>query len=590
MATPVTEERNTHTTNIDIASPKHIIKLLEKCDSEIFDGWGDFAANQNLFSTSVLETIGLVQHHVEMILQESDTTSGVVISGCGTSGRFAFLTVRGMNELFFKILKKTKPCFEYIIAGGDRSLFTSQETFEDDPIVGADLLKKISADKERIIYIGITCGLSAPFIAGQIDYCLKNLDKFTPVLIGFNPANLARSKGIEKWGNRSFLDLMEIYQKAVLKGQAFLINPVVGPEAICGSSRMKGGTATKIILGTIFFGAYCRIYSICSKPKVREWIQSYREAWCEVYREAANLSQVIEWAGQALKSSGHIYYLGEDSLGITGLIDASECPPTFGADINDIRAFLYDGYNSLNNVEGDLTNYGEEYCISLNHFKDKISNHLQDTDLVICLTKNSNVDFVESFFSILKCKVVVANFIWKGEEISLPVNNQFKTMNFVIPFQTIESLVSSDIADFLSVSFCEIAAKCFLNSISTAAHILKGKVFKNLMIDMKPSNNKLFYRSLRIIQRFSGLSETRSMEFLLKSIYNTDCLTPDILSAPVATHVENSLHKSRIVSVALTASLKNCSIQKAKEILAQEPIIRNVISASIRSEFWKKIL
>jgi len=46
--------------------------------------------------------------------------------------------------------------------------------------------------KERVLFIGITCGLSAPYVAGQLDYCMNNLDVFTPVLLGFNPITLSR--------------------------------------------------------------------------------------------------------------------------------------------------------------------------------------------------------------------------------------------------------------------------------------------------------------------------------------------------------------------------------------------------------------
>jgi len=43
-----------------------------------------------------------------------------------------------------------------------------------------------------MLYIGITCGLSAAYVAGQLDFCLQNLNLFTPVLLGFNPIDKAR--------------------------------------------------------------------------------------------------------------------------------------------------------------------------------------------------------------------------------------------------------------------------------------------------------------------------------------------------------------------------------------------------------------
>ena len=50
----------------------------------------------------------------------------------------------------------------------------------------------MTSGKSKILYIGITCGLSAPYVAGQLDFCLEHLDRFVPVLIGFNPIAAAR--------------------------------------------------------------------------------------------------------------------------------------------------------------------------------------------------------------------------------------------------------------------------------------------------------------------------------------------------------------------------------------------------------------
>jgi len=52
---------------------------------------------------------------------------------------------------------------------------------------------QITSGKASILYIGITCGLSAPYVAGQLDFCMEHLDRFVPVLIGFNPVAAARS-------------------------------------------------------------------------------------------------------------------------------------------------------------------------------------------------------------------------------------------------------------------------------------------------------------------------------------------------------------------------------------------------------------
>ena len=51
--------------------------------------------------------------------------------------------------------------------------------------------------RRRVLYVGITCGLSAPFVAGQLDLCMKQSHKFIPVLLGFNPVSTARLVQIE---------------------------------------------------------------------------------------------------------------------------------------------------------------------------------------------------------------------------------------------------------------------------------------------------------------------------------------------------------------------------------------------------------
>lgn len=54
------------------------------------------------------------------------------------------------------------------------------------------LLLQVSEGKKKVVFVGITCGLSAPYVAGQLEYCMDRSEVFTPVLIGFNPSHLAR--------------------------------------------------------------------------------------------------------------------------------------------------------------------------------------------------------------------------------------------------------------------------------------------------------------------------------------------------------------------------------------------------------------
>jgi hypothetical protein len=71
-------------------------------------------------------------------------------------------------------------------------------------------------------------------------------------------------------------------------------------------------------------------------------------------------------------------------------------------------------------------------------------------------------------------------------------------------------------------AFVELSAKLILNAISTGAHILRGKVFKNRMIDLTISNNKLYHRALSLLQELASLNPEDSVNVLLRSIYQVD--------------------------------------------------------------------
>ena len=211
---------------------------------------------------------------------------------------------------------------------------------------------------------GITCGLSAPYVAGQIAHSMAQANHVT-VLVGFNPVALARNVPIEKWhrtcaevGSRCdvrrcvseeqvFTDLAE--QQARHTQRHFVLNPIVGPEPVTGSSRMKGGSATLILLMATFYAGstlktrpHMALISMqaCAAPLVDlQW--TYRPCcsstrtltavctgWLRphnlqrpspVSRHIDELSALVAAAGTCLQSpTGHLYYLGSGPYGMMG--------------------------------------------------------------------------------------------------------------------------------------------------------------------------------------------------------------------------------------------------------------------------------
>lgn len=176
--------------------------------------------------------------------------------------------------------------FDYFSA-----LVTSIEACEDDPVIGAAELQRVTESFERVLFIGITCGLSAPFVGGQLEYCLDNPQKFTPVLIGFNPVSMARKIQVPKWPNqKTFYD---IASRMEATSGALIINPIIGPEPISGSSRMKSGTATKVMLDTAFYLATTN-----DSRNASEIIEIFKDSVDHMEIAGHDLGEVVEQAGE----------------------------------------------------------------------------------------------------------------------------------------------------------------------------------------------------------------------------------------------------------------------------------------------------
>lgn len=359
---PLTELSNPLTSNIDAAESGHdILNLLAKTDREIFDGWkleSDLSTNGLKTDFYILNKLS----HLSRLLATNleNKLKGIqgekfklILSGCGTSGRLAYLSSQSLNEYIRKKYEyKGEDICDYIIAGDEYALVNSVESVEDKPKVGAEKLISKLDSKTKCIFIGITCGLSAPFVAGQIDYCLNEMDggKSSNIIacgvIGFNPVEMSRKTNAINDKNETFLDLMIRMMKCETKEplKYFILNPLIGPEPITGSSRMKSGTTTKIMLDVIICNA---LYTIDNHRENKTDLIIYYESLLKfVYSDESieHLGKIIDHASRSLKNLdklGSINYLTDsERLGLLCCVDASECLPTYGAAKRDIKGFI----------------------------------------------------------------------------------------------------------------------------------------------------------------------------------------------------------------------------------------------------------
>ncbi|XP_054915685.1 glucokinase regulatory protein isoform X2 [Poeciliopsis prolifica] len=570
---PVSEKSNPLTRHIDRASASSVVKMLQACDAQMFQEESQ-TEYQRLLSGEIVKTLVEVAERVRLILKDP-RDSLVILSGCGTSGRLGFLLASGFNRELQRL--NYTPICSYVIAGGDRALFSSQEAPEDDPTLGALRLKKVSEGKKRVLFIGVSCGLSAPFVAGQLDFCLRHPDVYTPVLVGFNPAHQARNEPLPGC-TLTFHSVVTRMEELAKTQKAFLINPALGPEAISGSSRMKGGSATKILLEVVFSASFSR--TPVTFNGILQHMRSYKKALDFTYSHSEEIAVLTEAAGRSLQCGRQVCYLGWGSLGLLGLIDASECKPTFGADYEDIRGFVSGGYKELGNNEGNLTVMGPEFSISHDDFLDRVLPRLTDNDTVLLLyAASDDVDEVAKLARRVREKTSNIHAAYHQTDGGTGAQQDdinklcSSTINFTWPRETPKRLQQMQ----------ELSTKLLLNAVSTGAHILKGKVFKNYMIDLQVTNSKLYRRAARLLQELSGHSESRCEEALLKAIYQVDKLSEDITTCSLETHTHTAGKAKKVVPLALVCLLTGCSIKEAETRLELQPIVREAVEACLKS-------
>ncbi|XP_015335321.1 glucokinase regulatory protein isoform X2 [Marmota marmota marmota] len=561
-AVPITEKSNPLTRDLDKADAEKIVRLLGQCDAEIFQEEGQaMPTYQRLYSESVLTTMVQVAEKVQDVLKEPEEAL-VVLSGGGTSGRMAFLMSVSFNQLMKGLGQK--PLYTYLIAGGDRSVVASRERTEDSALHGIEELKK------------------APFVAGQMDYCMDNTDVFLPVLVGFNPVSMARNDPIEDWSS-TFRQVAERMQKMQEKQEAFVLNPAVGPEGLSGSSRMKGGSATKILLETLLLAAHKTVDRgiAASQRCLLEILRTFEQAHQVTYSQSSKIATLMKQVSTSLEKKGRVHLVGWQTLGIIAIMDGVECIHTFGADFRDVRGFLMGDHSDMFNQKAELTNQGPQFTFSQEDFLTSILPSITEIDTVLFIfTLDDNLMEVRTLVEQVKEKTTNIQALAHstvGQSLPTPLKKLFPSIISIMwPLLFFEYE-----GNFIQKFQRELSTKWILNTVSTGAHVLLGKILQNYMLDLRIGNSKLFWRALAMLQRFSGQSKARCIESLLQAIHFPQPLSDEIRAAPISCHIQVAQEKEQVIPVALLSLLFRCSIPEAQAHLAAAPSVCEAVRSAL---------
>ena len=217
-----------------------------------------------------------------------------------------------------------------------------------------------------------------------------------------------------------------------------------------------------------------------------------------VSKEMEPIINAVDSIYYRMKKGGKLYYIGAGTSGRLGVLDASECPPTFSCSPEMVQGYIAGGDTALRYaVEGaeDDEDAGSELIREKN---------VGSNDIVVGITASGGAPFVVG--AVKQAKELGALTI-------ALVNNNSSVISEICDI-TIAPVVGPEVISGSTRMKAGTSQKMVLNIISTTVMIKMGKVYGNLMVDLKANNKKLHQRSIRMIQTATNISEQQAENYL----------------------------------------------------------------------------
>lgn len=214
--------------------------------------------------------------------------------------------------------------------------------------------------------------------------------------------------------------------------------------------------------------------------------------------ESTNIARAIDIIAKQFLVGGKLYYFGAGTSGRLGVLDASECPPTFGASPDMVQGFIAGGDSALRvSVEGAEDNFdlgAEDAQI------------LTENDVCVAISASGNPKYLLGVLSQAEkigCKTIALTCNHKAailEEVGLGICVE----------------VGPEVIAGSSRMKAGTAQKMVLNMLTTGAMIKIGKTYENFMIDLLPTNEKLKDRAIRIVSEIANVNASTALKTLLE--------------------------------------------------------------------------
>lgn len=215
------------------------------------------------------------------------------------------------------------------------------------------------------------------------------------------------------------------------------------------------------------------------------------------------ISKAVDIIVENFNNDGRLIYFGAGTSGRLGVLDASECPPTFSTPETMVIGVIAGGDHALRHaIEGaeDKPEFAKEDFDKLN---------INKKDTIVAISASGNAAYVVEVLKLAKEK--------NCKTIAVTSNKNALTKEFADIFICAET--GAEAISGSTRMKAGTAQKLILNMLTTASMVKIGKVYKNYMIDVKPTNDKLKKRAVKITASIAEVDEQKAQEVLSANGY-----------------------------------------------------------------------
>jgi N-acetylmuramic acid 6-phosphate etherase len=219
-----------------------------------------------------------------------------------------------------------------------------------------------------------------------------------------------------------------------------------------------------------------------------------------VGQQAEPIARAVEVIAERLRAGGRLIYIGAGTSGRLGVLDASECPPTFSTPPEMVVGIIAGGYGALTRAVEGAEDHPEKAVEDLKAIQ------LSAGDVLVGIATSGRTPYVIGGLNYARQLGAFA--------IGLACNDGSALTDAADLMIT--PVVGPEVISGSTRLKAGTATKLVLNTLTTGAMVLLGKTYGNLMVDLKATNTKLIIRTRRIVAGLTGLSETEAEQQLAR--------------------------------------------------------------------------